>query len=1335
MEGKEIIKEEVLELSKNYNSSFHNHTEVSLGDGVTTAEQLVKRAVEIGAEVIGVSDHGNCANWLPVYNAAKAAGIRSALGVEVYLENEQNPGRYNHFLCTAKNYEGIQDISRLVSAANRNLQKRRNGDMIPVVTDQMLSKIATGNVIVTSACIAGPVADPLMDWTRVDREIIKEVKKMEKLEIPAESVKAEKVVAKFDDELGKIRDKIKWLRPQTKVPSFKKTENKIAKMEEGADKAFLLKSLENEKTEAVEKAERAAKELEKLKTEIDEIKQSDDYKDAKKQVKKAVDIQKKIDWYKEKIEELEASKKTEDDMMHEAIKIARHYQKLFGDDFYMEVQYHGIPVESFVYPREVKVARELGIKLIAANDSHIPTKEYMEVRTMLENIRYIKNAKEYKKEQVGDSELYIKSGREVAEALLQILEPDEVLEALENTKAVADQINIVWSDKKHYPSFENAKGLLRSYCEKGVKKRYPGCFTAEMRKQMEYELGVIDQMGYNDYFCEVIDFIKYAKDHALRTEDGKFISVEIGPGRGSGAGSIVCYLTGITEIDPMKYGLKFERFLNPDRVSMPDIDTDFSKHAREITIKYVTEKYGSASVAGIMTRNSMGARNAIDYAAKVLGLKNCGEKRTYVPLATSMKKVLPDKPDVTLVKYRSVIEESFGGNEIAVEILRRAELLEGLTTSFGKHAAGIIIGDGSALENYIPIMCTVDKDGEKSFVIQADMVQAEAQLGFIKMDFLGLKNLNIISYCMQEIMKNKGEVIDQYHLPFEDEVFKNIFAEGDTNFVFQFESAGMKRMLKEFKPTCFEDIILLVACYRPGPMQFLQDEGNSVNVIKVKNGITPVTYLVPELEPILKDTYGGIIYQEQVMTICVQLAGYSIAQADEVRRYMSKKKTDKLEHEKPVFIYGDESRGIPGCVAKGIPADKADELFTMMEDFGRYAFNKAHAACYALVSYNTAYLKYHYFREYMCGVLTEQGDKTAQLVEDCRKRHVRIYAPDINISDVNFHLYQDGIIFGLTNIKQVNNFAEKIVEERKENGVFNSIEDFVQRMRPDAGALEALCMSGAMDVFGIDRAVLHDYCKKYSECYKNEQACREKLENLNAVDITDFDEKEIKKHNGSVKTAEGNLAEASRELSEVTYDRSLVMETSEKLDGEMEFLGLWVSGNPLDDYNLTGYSTCDVEEGKATVAGIVSGLKTMQRKSDGSVVGMKFTLTDKDSGKISVVIFNKNYEEVKDILKDGAVLAVEGKIQDDPDWGKQMTSYSVAPIAKKDTYILFTVKDYEEKAKLYDLLQGYKDVSGCCILIFNEMMQETQSASFRVNKDILNRQSVKARMLPMAMAG
>ena len=356
MEGKEITKEEVLELSKNYNSSFHNHTEVSLGDGVTTAEQLVKRAVEIGAEVIGVSDHGNCANWLPVYNAAKAAGIRAALGVEVYLENQLNPGRYNHFLCTAKNYEGVQDISRLVSAANRNLQKRRNGDMIPVVTDQMLSKIATGNVVVTSACIAGPVADPLMDWTRVDREIIKEVKKMEKLEIPAESVKAEKVVAKFDDELGKIRDKIKWLRPQTKVPSFKKTENKIAKMEEGADKAFLLKSLENEKTEAVEKAERAAKELEKLKTEIDEIKQSDDYKDAKKQVKKAVDIQKKIDWYKEKIEELEASKKTEDDMMHEAIKIARHYQKLFGDDFYMEVQYHGIPAESFVYPREVKVA-------------------------------------------------------------------------------------------------------------------------------------------------------------------------------------------------------------------------------------------------------------------------------------------------------------------------------------------------------------------------------------------------------------------------------------------------------------------------------------------------------------------------------------------------------------------------------------------------------------------------------------------------------------------------------------------------------------------------------------------------------------------------------------------------------------------------------------------------------------------------------------------------------------------------------------------------------------------------------------------------------------------
>lgn len=1331
MKNENITKEQVLEMSSNFNSSFHNHTEVSLGDGVTTAEQLVDRAVEIGAEVIGVSDHGNCANWLPVYNAAKKSGIRAALGVEAYLVNKA--GRFNHFLCIAKNYEGVQDISRFVTEANRNLQKRRNGDMIPVATDEMLSLIATGNVIATSACIAGPVADPLMDWTRVDREIAKEEKKMAKLVIPEESLEAEKVLENLTAKLDSIKDKQKWLRPQAKVPSFKKTENKIAKMDEGPEKAFLLQSLNREKTEAEEKAQRASEELESLKSEADAIKKSDELKDARKNAKKASDIRKKIDGYKEKIAALEALKVSEDEMMAEATGIAKRFQDIFGDDFYMEVQYHGIPAEAFVYPREAKIARELGIKLIAANDSHIPTKDYVEVRTMLENIRYIKDAKEYKTEQTGDIELYIKSGREVAEALLQILDPDMVMEALENTKVVADQINIVWSDAKHYPSFENAKDLLRGYCEKGIHKRYPGCFTAEKREQMEYELGVINQMGYNDYFCEVIDFIKYAKDHCMKDNEGHVVSVEIGPGRGSGAGSIVCYLTGITEIDPMKYGLKFERFLNPDRVSMPDIDTDFSKHAREISIEYVTKKYGEKSVAGIMTKNSMAARAAIDYAAKVLGLKDCSEKRTYVPLATAMKKALPDKPDVTLSKCEQLLRDNFGDNEKAMEILRRAMLLEGLTTSFGKHAAGVIIGDGSALENYIPLMSAEDKDGNRSFVIQADMVQAEAQLGFIKMDFLGLKNLNMISYCMQEIMRNKGEVIDQYHLPFEDEVFKNIYAEGDTNFVFQFESAGMKKMLKDFKPTCFEDIILLVACYRPGPMQFLTDEGNSVNVIKVKNGITPVTYLVPELEPILKDTYGGIIYQEQVMTICVQLAGYSIAQADEVRRYMSKKKTEKLDAERPVFIYGDETRGIPGCVSKGIPADKADELFTMMSDFGRYAFNKAHAACYALVSYNTAYLKYHYFREYMCGALTEQGDKTAQLVEDCRKRNVRIYAPDINLSDVNFHLYEDGILFGLSNVKQVNGFADKIVEERNARGMFNSVEDFVERMRPDAGVLEALCMSGAMDTFGIDRAVLHDYCKKYSEAYKAVQTCEEKFDSANNIDVSELDEKSLKKHNTSVKTAESNLIEAKRELSDVSYDRSLVMETTEKLDGEMEFLGLWVSGNPLDDYDLDQYATCDSEEGKVTIAGIVSGLKPMIKKADGSMIGMKFVLTDKVSGSISVTVFNRNYETMKEILVDGSVLAIEGEIKDDPDWGRQMTGWSASAVNKKKSYILFTVSDYEEKANLYDLLLGYKDDNGCNFLIFNEMMKETQSAKFCVSKEILNRQAVRARMLSAAM--
>lgn len=1314
-----MTKEEVINECKKYNNTLHNHTDVSLGDGVTTPQQLVDIAKEMGATAVGITDHGNCANWLDLYNAAKTANIKPVLGVEAYVLNPES-GRYNHLIVAAKNYAGVQDISKFVSATNRNIQKRRV-DEIPVATEDMFSLIATGNTIITSACIAGPIADSLMDHARINREIMKVQRKMDEVKLPDGYKEAAEFVKKINNEIASCNEQIKALRPKAKKRSFKKTENKINKMPECPEKAALIASLDKEKLEAELETRNALSKIDELQGVVKCLKSDKKLEDAKKVVKKAKDLTAKKTVHSEKIQELELKKLPIKTMMKQATRTAQKYKEKFGDDFYMEVQYHGISEEKPVYQMEVQIAKKLGIKLIAANDSHIPTKEHAEVRTMLRNARFITKTKVYKKAQTGDEELYIKNGKEIAEALVQILEPEDVLEAIKNAYVVTDSTNIVWSEKKHYPHFENAKEILREKTLAGIPERYPDGFPESYRKRMEYELKTIDEMGFNDYFCEVIDFIQYTKNSADN-------SIENGPGRGSGAGSIVCYLTKITEIDPMKYNLMFERFLNPERVSMPDIDTDFSKHARKIAITYVKNTYGEKSVAGIMTKSRMAAKASLDYAGKLWGLKKYLEKQKFVSLVKGMKGCLPDTPQVSLAKNKGTIEAAYSSNKDAMEILRRALLLEGLTTGFGTHAAGIIIGDGMPLENYIPLMVTTDDDGNNTMVIQADMVQAEAQLGFIKMDFLGLKNLNVITYCMRLITKNYGIKIDPYNLPIEKEVIEEIFQSGFLNFIFQFESGGMKKMVRDFKPTTFEDLILLVACYRPGPMQYLTDEGNSVNVIKVKNGITKAKYLFPELKPILESTYGGIIYQEQVIKICQELAGYSMAQADNVRRFMSKKKKEKLAQERKAFVYGDESRNISGCVNKLCKPDaddtekeeiakKADQLFTELEEFAKYAFNKAHATCYALVAYITAWLKYHYFREYVCAAMTEQ-DKPAQLAADCGIKNVAIYAPNINDSSEQFITYKKGIIYGLSNIKGLKSMASDIIAERENNGVYTSIEDFICRINPDADTLKSVCFSGAVDMFCNDRNALYEYAIKYKNAYNVLKEAERKAESL--------------RNSTESKLAEARMDVADKRESLESLDCTYVSKESSsgKLAMEMEYLGMWVTGNPLDDYEVDSYETAETDEGFHTIAGIISDFVPLNRKKDGAPMG-KFVLTDKDSEHIDAIAFTKAYKKVRNYISDGAAVAVTGKVEIDDEGRKQIVVLEIEKLQKKEDVILFTVKNFVEKAKLYALLKGYEDVNGLHIIIYNSLSNEKQGASFLVNEEILRRKNISAKIIKL----
>jgi DNA polymerase-3 subunit alpha len=1306
---------------KKYSSNgLHCHTDNSLGDGVATVQKLLDRAKALGADAVAITDHGVCAGWLDFYNYAKQIGIKPVLGVEAYVSQAEELLRLmgltmpeegisqsmesrarRHFILLAEDYQGMQAISRYVTESNRHMDSRKK----PCGTMETLNRFfgpgyeGHGHVIGMSACIQGIPSLPLHYNFQIDREIAKVQKKIDAVEFPEGYDEAVKMV----EALSQKEETVKAELTQTRALAtkrYKKAEMKILKMEDSEEKGLLLANLEREKQESVDAEARMPKLQERMKS---LAAQKKPYKDI---VSKAKTKLGRIEELKKEIQGLEQLKRDEESIMDAARRTTTQCQQIFGEGhFYMEVQNHGLPEEAYIYPRLAQIAREEKIPLVATNDVHMAEKTDTHLRTMIENMAYLTTAKEWKPARPGDEELYYKSGDELAAKLAEILPEDMVEEAMANIDAVCGKCNLELSKEKHYPKFENAKDRLRKLCDEGIPKRYPDGFPDSYRKQMEYELGIIDQMGFNDYFVEVAEFINFAKESADN-------SIEIGPGRGSGAGSIVCYLSGITELDPMKYGLMFERFLNPERVSMPDIDTDFSGHAREISIVHVKELYGERNVASIMTKNRMAPKSALDYAGKMYGLERYQDKGRFTPLVKSMKALVGNKPGVTLSDCGDAIRTEFAANEEALTILAQAYELEGITTSFGTHAAGVIIGDGRDLENFIPLILTKDDDGNDAWAIQADMVQAEAQLGFIKMDFLGLKNLNIITDAMRMITNNYGITIDPYDLPFEREVFENIYQTGDTNFVFQFESDGMKGMLKDFKPDCFEDIILLVAAYRPGPMQYLPD------VIAVKNGKKPATYLVPELEPILKDTYGAVIYQEQVIKICTNLAGFSMAQADNVRRFMSKKKADKLAHEKDAFIHGDAERNIPGCVANGIPADKAETLFEQLMDFAKYAFNKSHAAAYALVSYQTAWLKYHYFKEYVCAAIKTQDDKTVQLSEDCKKHGVEISRPDINESDEFFRTEGDSrIIFGLSSIKGLKSAAAPIIAERKENGPFTSPEHFVTRVRPDKRTLDAVVLSGAMDAYTDNREALLEYLSRFSEAVSAHAKAVEKLNE------TQTDEKKRK-------AAETAVEDAAKAVLAVTMPKHAELSVTDRLSHEMDLLGMWVTGNPLDDYDLSTYTDVgSITDGAASrVAGVVTGYRKVNRKSDGAPMAF-FSLVGRDGSTIPVCCFTRQYKKYGSLLGEGVIIAISGKVETDGE-GQSLIIESVTVPEKNKKVILFKCRDVVEKAEMLPMLEAYKKEDGCMFRFYDETFKQFQDGKFLVSEEILERDAIRAEYMP-----
>lgn len=886
--------------------------------------------------------------------------------------------------------------------------------------------------------------------------------------------------------------------------------------------------------------------------------------------------------------------------MDEARKVIEFYINTFGkDNYFLEIQNHGLPEEAAVRPVLASLAKEYGLGLVATNDFHYTKKEdarSQEIKLCISTGKTLDDPYHF---HFANDEFYCKSGDEMRAIL------GNFPGAIENTRVIADRCNVELTFGEHkLPSFdvpegETAASYLRKLCEKALPERY-AVVTDKERSRMDYELGVIDKMGFSDYFLIVMDFIHYAKSHGI----------PIGPGRGSAAGSIVSYLLHITEVDPLRFDLLFERFLNPARVSMPDIDTDLCYRRRGEVIEYLARKYGSDQVAQIITFGTLAARAVIRDVGRV----------TNMPLreVDRIAKMVPVGPGVTLKKTMEGSREFrdlYDSDTTVHRLIDHCLDLEGISRNSGTHAAGVVICS-KFVEEYVPIQLT--QDGFIQTQYEKDQVE---QLGLLKMDLLGLRNLTVIHDALEMIRENRGIDLDINKIPSEDEETCKMLCDGDTIGVFQSESSGFTSLLMQLHPERFEDLIPMVALYRPGPL----GSGMAEDFIKRKHGKIPVEYPHPSLEPILKETYGVILYQEQVMQIASVMGGFSLGQADMLRRAMGHKEPEILQQNRETFV--------DGAVANGVDDRTANYVFDLMVHFAGYGFNKSHSVCYGWIAWQTAYLKAHYRPEFMAAMMTcynGDRDKVSRYISDTRRAGVVIAAPDVNLSEAYFSVKGDKILFGLDGIQNVGEGAVRsIIEARKQGGLFKSLSDFVERADNrglNSRACESLIRCGALDSLGANRSQL-----------------------LAALPEALGDAQSIRNERAS---GQLNLFGGEETPETIVYPDLPDMDPKEKIEWERKLLGFYVSGHPLDSYkeqlkactplyHLTAEGN-QYDGRMVTIGGTISRIKgTMTKK--GQPMGY-VTIEDYD-GEVETVVFPSVWETVRPILAEDAAVAIRGRVQ------------------------------------------------------------------------------------------
>ncbi len=973
----------------------------------------------------------------------------------------------------------------------------------------------------------------------------------------------------------------------------------------------------------------------------------------------------------------------------EAREAALRYLNIFGEgNYFLELQDHGIPDQTLVNTELLKMHEELGIPLVATNDIHYVNAKDWEAHDFLLCIQTNKKLKDEDRMRYEGGQYYLKSPEEM-EALFPYAK-----EALENTYKIAQRCNveIVFGEQK-VPKFDvpapyDAYGYLEHLCREGIKRRYQPV-TKELQERLDYELGTIKNMGYVDYFLIVWDFIHYAREHGI----------PVGPGRGSAAGSIVAYCLEITNIDPIRYNLLFERFLNPERVSMPDIDIDFCYERRQEVIDYVVRKYGKEKVVQIVTFGTMKARAVLRDVGRVLDMPYA--------MVDAVAKAVPRDLNITLdlaLQTSPDLKKMYEEDDQIRYLIDMSRKLEGLPRNTSMHAAGVVIGQ-EPIEEYVPL----SKGGDDAITTQFTMTTIE-QLGLLKMDFLGLRTLTVIQDACDMISNGSQTPFSIDSIDYEDEEVYNMISAGRTEGVFQLESSGMKSFMTELKPGNLEDVIAGISLYRPGPMDFIP------SYIKGKNHPSEITYDVPQLEKILAPTYGCIVYQEQVMQIVMELAGYTLGRSDLVRRAMSKKKADVMERERKNFVYGNEAEGVPGCISRGIPEATANKIFDEMTDFAKYAFNKSHAACYAVVAYQTAYLKYHYPVEFMAALMTsyiENAGKVTEYIYVCRQMGIEILPPDINTGVAEFSVKDGKIVYGLSAIKNIGrNVIDLVVNEREANGPYKSIQDFLERMpgkEVNKRAIENLILAGAFDTMeGNRRQKMMIYPAIMDGIHASHKNSME-----GQMSLMDF------------------LGEEEKEDFEVKMPDVEDYKKEEKLAFEKQVLGVYVSGHPLEDYVDLIRKQADAtsmdfqldeetglpkvtDQGLYTLGGMVSNVTLKVTRNNQN---MAFLTLEDIYGSVEVVVFARDFEKNRSILTPDAKLFITGRASVSDDEAKLLFSKAVSfDDIPRDVWLQFETKEAYDRlqSELYQIIDRHAGSSFIKIYIREGKLRKNLPPQFAI---------------------